>query len=78
MVGHVNAARKAVSSTKRPCSDGPGGSHEEDPGGHAVSTLVTLEPGGGIRIAAQKQAYEKPSAERIVAALASASSPAVR
>ena len=45
-------------------------------GGHPVSTLVTLEPGKGIRIAAQKQAYEKPSAERIAAALASASSPA--
>jgi hypothetical protein len=45
-------------------------------GGHPVSTLVTLEPGAGIRIAAQKQAYEKPTAERIVAALASASSPA--
>jgi len=45
-------------------------------GGHAVSTLVTLEPGASIRIAAQKQAYEKPSAERIVAALAGASSPA--
>jgi hypothetical protein len=45
-------------------------------GGRAVSTLVTLEPGAGIRIAAQKQAYERPSAERIVAALASASSTA--
>jgi hypothetical protein len=45
-------------------------------GGHAVSTLVTLAPGAGLRIAAQKQAHEKPSAERIVAALASASSPA--
>jgi hypothetical protein len=45
-------------------------------GGHLVSTLVTLEPGAGIRIAAQKQAYEKPSAERIVAALAGASSSA--
>ena len=45
-------------------------------GGHPVSTLVTLEPVSGIRIAAQKQGYEKPSAERILAALASASSPA--
>jgi hypothetical protein len=45
-------------------------------GGRAVSTLVTLEPGGGIRIAAQKQAYERPSAEKIVAALATASSTA--
>jgi hypothetical protein len=45
-------------------------------GGHAVSTLVTLEPGAATRIAAQKQAYEKPSADTIVAALASASSPA--
>jgi hypothetical protein len=41
-------------------------------GGHPVSTLVTLEPGEGLRIAGQKQGYEKPSAERIVAALASA------
>jgi len=45
-------------------------------GGRAVSTLVTLEPGAGIRITAQKLTYEKPSAESIVAALASASSPA--
>ena len=47
-------------------------------GGRAASTLVTLEPGAGIRIAAQKLTYGKPSAERIVAALASASSPAAR
>lgn len=45
-------------------------------GGHPVSTLVTLEPGAGIRVVAQKQGDEKPSADRIVAALASASSPA--
>ena len=45
-------------------------------GGHPVSTLVTLEPGAAVRIAAQKQANEKPSADTIVAALASASSPA--
>ena len=38
-------------------------------GEHPVSTLVTLEPGAGIRIAAQKQGYEKPSAERIVGSL---------
>jgi hypothetical protein len=44
-----------------------------------VSTLVTLEPGNQVCIAAQQQGYEKPSAERIVAALASASSaPAAR
>jgi hypothetical protein len=41
-------------------------------GEHPVSALVTLEPGAGLRIAAQKQGYEKPSAERIVEALASA------
>jgi hypothetical protein len=44
-------------------------------GGHPVSTLVTLEPGEGLRIAGQKQGYEKPSAGRIVAALASAPAP---
>ncbi len=40
-------------------------------GGHAVSTLVTLQPGAAVRIVGQKQAYEKPSADRIAAALAS-------
>jgi hypothetical protein len=40
-------------------------------GGHAVSTLVTLEPGAEIRIASQRPGYEKPTAERIAAALAS-------
>jgi hypothetical protein len=44
-------------------------------GEHPVSTLVTLEPGAGVRIAAQKQGYEKPTAETIVTALASAPSP---
>jgi hypothetical protein len=38
-------------------------------GGHAVSALVTLEPGPTVRIASQKMAFEKPSAERIAAAL---------
>jgi hypothetical protein len=44
-------------------------------GGHPVSTLVRLEPGDVVRIASQKQGYEKPSAERIVAALGSAPLP---
>ena len=44
-------------------------------GGHPVSTLVKLEPGDAVRIASQKQGYLKPSAERIVAALGSASAP---
>jgi len=44
-------------------------------GEHPVSTLVTLEPGAGLRIAAQKQAYEKPSVDRVVEALASSPSP---
>jgi hypothetical protein len=44
-------------------------------GGHPVSTLVRLEPGPVLRIASQKQGYLKPSAERIVAALGSASLP---
>jgi hypothetical protein len=41
-------------------------------GGHAVSTLVTLEPGTALRIADQKMSYEKPSVERIEAALTGA------
>jgi len=41
-------------------------------GGHAVSALVTLEPGPEIRIASQKSTYERPSAERIAAVLTSA------
>lgn len=38
-------------------------------GGHAVSTLVALEPGPRVRVASQRMAFEKPSAERIAAAL---------
>lgn len=38
-------------------------------GGHAVSALVALEPGPGVRVASQRMAFEKPSAERIAAAL---------
>jgi hypothetical protein len=38
-------------------------------GEHSVSTLVTLEPGASLRIADQKQSYEKPQPERIAAAL---------
>ena len=45
-------------------------------GGHAVSTLVTLEPGPGIRIASQKSTYERPSAERVAAALGVVGAPA--
>jgi hypothetical protein len=41
-------------------------------GGHSVSTLVTLEAGQALRIADQKLSYEKPSPERIEAALTSA------
>jgi hypothetical protein len=44
-------------------------------GGHPVSTLARLEPGDVVRIASQKQGDEKPSAERIVAALGSAPLP---
>ncbi|HSD66534.1 MAG TPA: hypothetical protein VLF95_07525 [Vicinamibacteria bacterium] len=47
-------------------------------GGHAVSTLVTLEPGAAVRIAAQKSTYEKPSAAHVEAALASATPVASR
>jgi hypothetical protein len=36
-------------------------------GGHAASTLVTLQPGETVRIAGQKMAFERPSAERIAA-----------
>jgi hypothetical protein len=39
-------------------------------GGHEVSTLVTLEAGAALRIAEQRMSYEKPSSERIDAALA--------
>jgi hypothetical protein len=42
-------------------------------GGHAVSTLVTLEPGSALRIAAQEMSHERPTPERIEAALAGAS-----
>jgi len=41
-------------------------------GGHAVSTLVVLEPGATLRIAEQKLSFEKPSPQRIEAALTSA------
>jgi hypothetical protein len=41
-------------------------------GGHDVSTLVTLEAGAALRIAEQKASYERPSPERIDAALTSA------
>jgi hypothetical protein len=42
-------------------------------GGHAVSALVTLEPGAAVRIASQESTYEKPSMGRIEKALASLS-----
>ena len=38
-------------------------------GDRGVSTLVTLEPGASLKIADQKQSFEKPQAERIAAAL---------
>ena len=38
-------------------------------GERGVSTLVTLEAGATLRIAEQKQSYEKPQPERIAAAL---------
>ena len=38
-------------------------------GERGVSTLVTLEPGATLRIADQKQSFEKPQPERIAAAL---------
>jgi hypothetical protein len=41
-------------------------------GGHAVSTLVALEPGAAVRIASQKPTFEKPSAAAVEAALGSA------
>ena len=44
-------------------------------GGQPASTLVALEPGDAVRIASQKQGFERPSAERIVAALASSPLP---
>jgi hypothetical protein len=47
-------------------------------GGHGVSTLVTLEPGAVVRIASQKQTYERASAAAVEAALASASPVASR
>jgi hypothetical protein len=40
-------------------------------GERGVSTLVTLEPGPPLRIADQRQSLDKPSADRIAAALAS-------
>ena len=39
-------------------------------GANSVSTLVTLEAGQALRIADQKLSYEKPTPERIEAALA--------
>jgi hypothetical protein len=41
-------------------------------GERPVSALVELEPGAGVRIAAQRSTYEKPTAESIRVALASA------
>jgi len=41
-------------------------------GSHNVSTLVTLEAGAALRIADQRMSYEKPSPERIEAALTGA------
>jgi hypothetical protein len=41
-------------------------------GGHDVSTLVTLDTGQTLRIAEQKMSYDKPTPERIEAALAGA------
>lgn len=41
-------------------------------GGHDVSTLVTLEAGQAIRIVDQRMSYEKPSPQRIEAALTDA------
>jgi hypothetical protein len=41
-------------------------------GGHSTSALVTLEPGPEVRIASQESTYERPSAERVAAVLASA------
>src|SRR6185295_16015283 len=38
-------------------------------GQNGVSTLVTLEPGAPLRIADQKQSFERPQPERIAAAL---------
>lgn len=37
---------------------------------------MTLEPGPGIRIASQKSTYERPSAERVAAALGVVGAPA--
>ncbi len=41
-------------------------------GERSVSTVVELQPGATVRIAAQRPSYEKPSAESIRALLASA------
>ena len=38
-------------------------------GERGVSTLVTLEPGASLRIAEQKQSFERPQPDRIAAAL---------
>ena len=38
-------------------------------GERGVSTLVTLEPGASLKIADQKQSFDKPQPERIAAAL---------
>jgi hypothetical protein len=44
-----------------------------------VSTLVTLEPGASLRIAEQRQSFERPEPGRIAAALAgSPAAPAAR
>jgi hypothetical protein len=40
-------------------------------GERGVSTLVTLEPGAPLRIADQQQSFDKPSADRITAAIGS-------
>jgi len=38
-------------------------------GQNGVSTLVTLEPGASLRIAEQKQSFERPQPDRIATAL---------
>jgi hypothetical protein len=47
-------------------------------GGRDVSTLVLLEPGAALRIADQRTSYEKPSPERIEAALVKGTAIAMR
>ena len=48
---------------------GPLGAGANVTGERGVSTLVTLEPGASLRIADQKQSFDKPQPERIAAAL---------